>query len=137
MPTLHGQKLLIFAPADVIQGIHPRRSGAQCPNPLIPHIRARAFGAFGSRCIGERDLGPKLVGRRSGELHSKIDSRALQLTMNMKESAHAIDTPIHRSGAQFRPVSECPHWAPSPQLVKCGRARSGCEKTRGISKWKS
>ncbi|EJK52242.1 hypothetical protein THAOC_28511 [Thalassiosira oceanica] len=30
-----------------------------------------------------------------------------------------------------------PSWAPSPQLVKCGRARSGCEKTRGISKWKS
>ncbi|EJK71235.1 hypothetical protein THAOC_07346, partial [Thalassiosira oceanica] len=30
-----------------------------------------------------------------------------------------------------------PYWAPSPQLVKCGRTRSGCEKTRGISKWKS
>ncbi|EJK69202.1 hypothetical protein THAOC_09570, partial [Thalassiosira oceanica] len=30
-----------------------------------------------------------------------------------------------------------PYWAPSPQLVKCGRARGGCEKTRGISKWKS
>ncbi|EJK52093.1 hypothetical protein THAOC_28673, partial [Thalassiosira oceanica] len=30
-----------------------------------------------------------------------------------------------------------PSWAPSPQLVKCGRTRSGCEKTRGISKWKS
>ncbi|EJK75777.1 hypothetical protein THAOC_02490 [Thalassiosira oceanica] len=27
-----------------------------------------------------------------------------------------------------------PHWAPSPQLVKCGRARSGCEKTRGFLK---
>ncbi|EJK68949.1 hypothetical protein THAOC_09838 [Thalassiosira oceanica] len=28
-------------------------------------------------------------------------------------------------------------WAPSPQLVKGGQTRSGCEKTRGISKWKS
>ncbi|EJK53717.1 hypothetical protein THAOC_26784 [Thalassiosira oceanica] len=34
-------------------------------------------------------------------------------------------------------MSVHPHWAPSPQLVKCGRARSGCEKTCGISKWKS
>ncbi|EJK57635.1 hypothetical protein THAOC_22299, partial [Thalassiosira oceanica] len=41
-----------------------------------------------------------------------------------------------RIGAVY-PASAKTSWAPSPQLVKCGRARSGCKKTRGISKWKS
>ncbi|EJK55063.1 hypothetical protein THAOC_25244, partial [Thalassiosira oceanica] len=44
----------------------------------------------------------------------------------------AVDKHRERIWPPDRP-SQHPHWAPSPQLVKCGRARSGCVETRGIS----